>query len=115
MKQAVVISAGVAVVAVASLTVLMLVTTPAPALAICLCPEGGPFFSTPTNWGFGVDCSAAISDLRAKTTSVARASCNPYGICDTQLVYVCWFNGTQYQADGHLDYSCRDECGPIVP
>jgi len=115
MKRATALTAGIALIAAACLTMMMTLAAPEPASAICLCPSGGPYYSTPTNWGFGVDCSAAVSDLRAKTTTVARADCSPHGICATQLVYNCWFNGSQWQADGYLSYSCRDECGPLVP
>ncbi|MEO6194501.1 MAG: hypothetical protein ABIS20_15935 [Thermoanaerobaculia bacterium] len=68
---------------------------------------------TDGTWGMGATCAAAESDLRDHIIALARDLCTSMeGLyCSTGptvFTGTCWWNGTQYQADGYGNpVNCR--------
>ncbi|HEX9945773.1 MAG TPA: hypothetical protein VGG03_27515 [Thermoanaerobaculia bacterium] len=89
-------------------------STPRAAWAICYC-ETYDDYATMMNWGMGVDCAAAHTDLLNHVNAEARADCGgtTYTCLGTLVITTqCWWNGSQYQEDGYRYYSCK-VCGPL--
>lgn len=98
------ISGRITAIALTAVACALLTSTPAAASFEC----GYSTYQTPTNWGFGATCQQAIDDLYIKAS--ADIACE-YGSCFEQLILTspngtCFFNGSQEQADGYIQYRC---------
>lgn len=92
-------------------------SSPKPAWALCYCDPYEPYSYTPQNWGKGTSCSAAHSDLLARTAADARADCGATNTCLGNLIITgpCTdIGGGMYREDGYREYKCK-VCGPIGP
>jgi hypothetical protein len=89
--------------------------------AICIpdpCPGGAPL-STPMVWGFGADCSEALSDATQQAFAYARSDCGrAILVCNFSFVKTasCFYSSSHqaYQQDGYGVYDCAS-CSPPVP
>lgn len=72
-------------------------------------PGGG----AASHWGFGSDCTAALSDLRAQLSAYANDVCaieGDYGRCAFSVIQTssCFYSSGHgaYQIDGYTNFSC---------
>ena len=92
------------------LTPITMVPPATPMAGRCgFCHKFGP---TPTFWGTGADCTAALNDLTTKLDNYDVEQCTlvgdaPCGITNLVIVTSCFYSNGSYHTEGYAEYKCR--------